>query len=82
MVHRSFGITGYCITRAQEEMRASKYFGNQMWQGRMNTRLLPQELVGEAQTQLGILGRWRMRSSSLVNKELHVEAEEIEDDAE
>jgi hypothetical protein len=82
LVHRSFEITVYCTTRAQEERRASIHFGNQTRQVRVNARLLSQEMLGEAQTQRGILGQWRMRSSAVINKELHVEAEEIEDDAE
>jgi hypothetical protein len=56
-------------------MEAAIHFGNQEWRGKVNVLYSDLRLVREAQAQLEIEGRWKVRSAVTIDDLRRIEAE-------
>jgi hypothetical protein len=71
-----------CTSPEPIVQEASIHFGNQEWAGKVNRGHLDDQLVNEAQTQLGLEGTWRVRNSITIMDVRTIEGERIEQEIE
>jgi hypothetical protein len=67
--------TIYCSIPDRDGMEAAIHFGNQEWKGNVNVLYSDHRLVQEAQAQLEIEGKWRVRAAVTVDRVRMIEAE-------
>jgi hypothetical protein len=67
-----------CILPEPIVQEASIHFGNVEWAGKVNRTYADDQILREAQTQLGIEGTWNVRHSTVDQHVRKIEAERIE----
>jgi hypothetical protein len=71
-----------CTSSDPIVVKASIHFGNQEWAGNVNRTFTDEQLVQEAQLQLGLEGTWQVRNAVVILGVRTIEAERIETDVE
>jgi hypothetical protein len=69
-----------CLSPEPIVIKAAIHFGNQEWAGNVTSTFTDTQLVQEAQSQLGLEGTWKVRSSVTILdiKTIEAEREEVE----
>jgi hypothetical protein len=75
-------ISVTCTSPEPIVIKAEIHFGNQEWAGNASSAFSDLQLVQEAQTQLGLEGTWKVRSSVVIlgTRTIEAEKEEVEID--